>query len=91
MAQTIALAAFAYGLGSCIMIRAVNWPDMLREMLGIPESKLIMVGIAVGYPDPNAPANSYERHRDPLTSLSSGTDLGKYMPRENDSGLSNKS
>lgn len=66
MAQTIALGALAYGLGTCILIRPVNWPDMLRELLGIPESKLIMVGIAIGYPDPEALPNSYERHRDPL-------------------------
>jgi nitroreductase len=66
MAQTIALAALHYGLGTCILIRPVNWPDMLRELLGISESKLILVAIAIGYPDPEVLANTYERHRDPL-------------------------
>jgi len=66
MAQTIALTALAYDLGTCIMMRPVNWPDFLRERLTIPESKLILVAIAIGYPDPKVLANSYERHRDPL-------------------------
>jgi len=65
MAQTISLAAPAYGLGTCIMARPVYWPDMLRELLGIPESKLIVFGIAIGYPDPEAVVNSYPRERVP--------------------------
>lgn len=66
MTQTICLSALTYGLGTCIMGRAVYWPDMLRELLGIPESKLIAMGIAIGYPDPEALVNSYPRHRVPL-------------------------
>lgn len=66
MAQTISLAAPAYGLGTCIMGRVVYWPDILRDLLGIPENKTIVMGIAVGYPDPEALENSVERIREPL-------------------------
>jgi nitroreductase len=66
MAQTIALAAQDYGLGTCIMLRAVYYPDVLRELTGIPDSKLIIMALAIGYPDPDFPANSYPRHRAPL-------------------------
>lgn len=66
MCQTIFLAAFAYGLGTCPMGRTVYWPDVLRELLGIPESKLIVLGIAIGYLDPEAVVNNYTRHRVPL-------------------------
>jgi len=69
MAQTIALAATACGLGTCIMFRAVHYPDILREMLGIPESKLILMALAIGYPDPEFPVNSYPRHRVPLDNI----------------------
>ena len=69
MAQTIALAATAYKLGTCIMFRAVHYPDILRELLGIPESKLILMAVAIGYPDPDFPVNSYPRNRAPLDSL----------------------
>jgi nitroreductase len=69
MAQTIALAALEHGLGTCITIRPVNWPEILREKLGIPSSKLILVAIAIGYPDNEDKVNSYPRQRDPLSSF----------------------
>lgn len=75
MAQTICLAAFAYGLGTCIIGRAVYWPDMLRELLGLPESKLIILAIAIGYPNPESIINSYPRHRIPLTDSTHWRDI----------------
>ncbi len=66
MAQSIALAAQDYGLGTIMLTRAVNYPDILREMLKIPESKMIMLGIAIGYPDTNDPVNSCPRKREPV-------------------------
>ncbi len=66
LAQNICLTAFAYGLGTCLMGRVVRWPDVLRELVGIPESKLIVLGIAIGYPDPDAAINNFTRSRQPL-------------------------
>lgn len=66
MTQTIALAALPYGLGTCLMQRPVWWPDVIREFLGIPETKLVSLAIAIGYPDPAASINSGERSREPL-------------------------
>jgi nitroreductase len=39
---------------------------VLREALAIPESKLIVLGIAIGYPDWDDPANKFRSDRDPL-------------------------
>jgi nitroreductase len=69
MVQTIALGAVAHGLGTCIMLRAVHYPDILRELFGIPESKLIIIALAIGYPDPDFPVNNYPRHRVPLDAI----------------------
>jgi nitroreductase len=69
MTQTIALAALTYGLGTCIMARVLFWPDILRDLLEIPDSKLIVMGIAIGYPDPRALINSVPRIREPLDTL----------------------
>jgi nitroreductase len=66
MAQTIALSAPSYGLGTCLMTRVVTFPDVLRELLGIPESKIILIGIAIGYPDPRHILNSIPRSRLPV-------------------------
>jgi len=66
MAQTIALAALAYDLGTCLMTTPVAWPEILRELLGIPESKLIALAIAIGYPENEARVNTFERTREPV-------------------------
>ena len=66
--QNVCLAAMSYGLGTCIMGRPVEKPRVLRELLGIPESKAIPFVIAIGYPDFEAPINNMVRERAPLES-----------------------
>ncbi|MFC1992379.1 nitroreductase [Chloroflexota bacterium] len=67
--QTIALAALHFGLGTCIQRAAVNYPDIIREITGIPKSKRIYVSIAIGYPDREHPANKLHSSREPLRKL----------------------
>ena len=67
MAQTIATAALNYGLGTCLTSMVVFWPQIYRDLLGIPESKLIGLGIAIGYPDHEALVNTFKRTREPLS------------------------
>jgi nitroreductase len=66
IAQTIALAALHYGLGTCLMSMVTYWPEVYRELLDIPDSKLIAFGIAIGYPDMDAGINTFSRTREPL-------------------------
>ncbi len=66
MAHTISLVAPTYGLGTCIMLRATHYPDIIRGLLGISDSKNIIIGVAIGYPDPDALVNSCPRSRLPL-------------------------
>ena len=61
--QAVCLAALSYGLGTGVMGRPVESPQMLREMLGIPQTKSIPCVIAIGYPDYEAPINNIERKR----------------------------
>jgi nitroreductase len=68
--ENIMLLATARGLGTVAQIQAVLYPDVLREVLGIPDSKLIVVGIAVGYPDWNDPVNQLRSEREPLDKVS---------------------
>jgi len=67
--QTIMLAAQSYGLGTCALYRAVIYPEEVRRILNIPESKLFVCGLAIGYPDMDAPQNNYRSTRDPLESV----------------------
>ena len=67
--QTIVLAALHFGLGTCIQRAAVSYPDAIRMVAGIPESKRIYVAIAIGYPDWGHPANKLRMGREPLSTL----------------------
>jgi nitroreductase len=69
VAQTICLAALTYGLGTCIMGIPVLWPDIFRESLDIPKDRAIATSIAIGYPDLEAPINTFPRPREPLDKL----------------------
>ena len=65
-AQTICLAALDYGLGTCIEMQGVMFPDVARKFARIHESKRIITSIAIGYPDWDFPANKLESKREPL-------------------------
>ncbi len=62
-AQTLILAAHAHGLGSCLQAAIINYPDAIRDFLGIPDTKLLVLGVLLGYPDDDAPINAYRTTR----------------------------
>jgi nitroreductase len=67
--QNIMLLATNYGLGTIAQAMAVAYPDIVRKELGIPEDKLIALGIAIGYPDDKNPINKDRRDREPLDEI----------------------
>ena len=67
--QTIALAAVNFGLGTCIEQAAVYYPEVIRQITGIPESQQIAITIAIGYPDWDFPANKLKSTREPLANI----------------------
>ena len=64
--QTICLAALKCGLGTCIEDQGVMYPENIRAAVSLPESKRIIISIAIGYPDPDFPANQLESPREPI-------------------------
>ena len=70
VAENIMLLATKHGLGTIAQIQAVVYPDVLRKVLGIPDSKVIVLGIAVGYPDWDDPVNQFRSEREPLDNVS---------------------
>ena len=61
--QTFMLAAFAEGLGTCAQATVPGYGDVIRESLGIPATKQIVLTTPVGYPDEEALANRYKSAR----------------------------
>jgi nitroreductase len=67
--QNICLAAIHYGLGTCIANQGIAYPEVLHELAGIPESKRIVISIAVGYPNWDFPANAVISRREPIENI----------------------
>ena len=67
--QTIALTAQEYDLGTCIMRAIVDYPEQVRKIVGVPESKHIVIGMTIGYPDWDHVINSFQSERDELEGL----------------------
>jgi nitroreductase len=61
--QTLALAAHGVGLGTCLQASLANYPDAVRESLGLSKTKKLVLGISLGYPDPAAKLNTYQSTR----------------------------
>ena len=62
-AQSLLLAAHSHGLGSCLQAMLATYPDAVRDFLGIPKTKQLVIGISLGYPDLEARINSYRSQR----------------------------
>jgi nitroreductase len=69
IAENIMLLAVNYGLGTVAAIQTAKYPGVLRSILGIPDSKVIVLGIAIGYPDWDHAVNQMYSEREPLNSV----------------------
>jgi len=69
LAQNIALLAVEKGLGTCFLGVSVRFADVVRQHTGIPESDQIIIGMAIGYPDLDAPVNHFRSEREPLETV----------------------
>ena len=65
--ENICLVALEHGLGTCIEDQGVFYPDVIRRYTGIDEGKNIIIAIAIGYPDPEFPANRVDSGRVPVS------------------------
>ena len=64
--QNLLLALTARGLGTCVQVLIAGYPDTVRDQLGIGEDLRILCGLAIGYPDPDFPANALRVPRNSL-------------------------
>ncbi len=57
--QTLLLAAHARGIGSVVQASATDYAKETKEFLNLNSDKKLLVGISMGYPDPDAIVNTY--------------------------------
>lgn len=57
------LAAEAHGLGTVAQASLARYSPFVREHFGIPDDRIVVVGVSFGYPDRTHPINSYRTSR----------------------------
>lgn len=60
------MAAHAQGLGACAIGALASYPHIVRRELGLPDSEVVVCGVALGWPDPQAPDNRTQTEREAL-------------------------
>jgi nitroreductase len=62
-AQSLMLAAHAHGLGTVPQAFLTDYAKQVKKFLDIPESKRLVLGMSIGYPDLESPVNSFRTDR----------------------------
>ena len=62
--QTLVLCLTARGLSTCVEVSLAGYPEIIRRELNIAPELLIICGLAVGYCDPDFPANHLHTNRE---------------------------
>ncbi|MDE2404618.1 MAG: nitroreductase [Sphingomonadales bacterium] len=66
VANALVNAAWSRGLGTVINSQGIMQSPVVREYAAIPEDEVIMKSVALGWPDPDFPANAVVSERKPL-------------------------
>lgn len=61
--ENVMLGLVACGLGSCPQFSVAGYPDAIRAELGLGEDRIVVCGLAVGYPDESIPVNRFRPRR----------------------------
>jgi nitroreductase len=69
LAERVMLAALAHGVGSSVGWIVGGGRDAAREILGVPEGRMVRTAISLGYPDEEARRRRAGRARKPLSEI----------------------
>lgn len=67
--QSVMLAACERGLATIPAAVFVGYPDLIRQVLDIPQDKAVLMGIGIGYPDRSVPVNHFKSSRKPISEV----------------------
>lgn len=62
--QTVMLVATDLGLGSCAQASIADYPDVVSDVLDMPDELVLAFGLSLGYEDTDAPVNQYRVERE---------------------------
>jgi nitroreductase len=69
LAERIMLAALAHGVGSSVGWIVGSGRDAAREILGVPEGRVVRTAISLGYPDEEGRRRRARQARKPLSEI----------------------
>jgi nitroreductase len=69
LAERVMLAALAHGVGSSVGWIVGSGRDAAREILGVPEGRVVRTAISLGYPDEGARRQRAVQARKPLSEI----------------------
>ncbi len=64
--QNVMLAALDEGLATCPQASLAEYPDLVREQLGLGDDLAVVCGMSLGHADPDAPVNGFRLEREPV-------------------------
>lgn len=65
--QSVMIAARGRGLDTCAQAAFAEHPKVVARAIGVPDSEMIVCGMALGYADPAAAVNALDTQREPVT------------------------
>ena len=72
--QSLLIAAQGHGLQSCTQAIFARFHPVVRRELAIPESEVVVCGVAIGHADPDAPQNRLVPEREPVEGFTTWLD-----------------
>jgi nitroreductase len=64
--QSIMVASRQFGLETCPQAAFANYHEIIQRRLGIPETEMVICGMALGYADSAAKVNTFTTEREPI-------------------------
>jgi nitroreductase len=68
--QSVMLAAMEEGLATCPQAALAEYPQLVKQLLGYPDDKTLICGMALGYEDTQAAVNNYRTPRAAISEFS---------------------
>ena len=65
--QNVMIAARARGLDTCPQAAFLDFHAIIADMLGLPDSQMLVCGMSLGWADPDARVNTLFTEREPVS------------------------
>jgi nitroreductase len=72
--ENVMLAALGHGLATCPQASIAEYPDIVRRLVQVPDTRALVCGMALGWPDTSAPVNNYRTAREPVENFTAWLD-----------------